>query len=175
MLEQSTVLCAGDAAELAKGALGKLGRTVSSAMGITAPPPQETRYGRSRPAERPASRPPFFGGLGSGGLAPGSGLLGGMLGRIVASTLGGALEQMQAQQQQARLPAGARCTATSTKAAENTAESHAVLALSPASQTKRERALQTTPPCRTHKARGTPTVLAKPSSMYAHLAMNPSV
>jgi predicted lipid-binding transport protein (Tim44 family) len=124
---------------LAKGALSKLGRTVSSVIGITAQPPQETRYGRSRPSERPASRPPFFGGLGGGaGLAPGSGLLGGMLGRIVASTLGGALEQMQAQQQQARMPADARWIATVTRLAAVKFDSYAVLALSAALRTKHD-------------------------------------
>ena len=97
-------LYAGDAAELAKGALSKLGRTVSSVLGSVSPlPPQET-HGRTQPrgtAERPLDVPPLWGGRrGGGGLVPGGGLLGGMLGRILASTLGGAMEQLQAQQQQ---------------------------------------------------------------------------
>ncbi|KAK9828396.1 hypothetical protein WJX81_003744 [Elliptochloris bilobata] len=98
--EKSWVELAGEAAELAKGALAKIGKTVSSALSAITPlPPQERQ-----PPERPKSsfgQPPWGGGRG-GGLASGGGLLGGMLGRIVAATLGGAMEQLQQQQAQAQ-------------------------------------------------------------------------
>lgn len=96
---------AGDAAELAKGALTKLGRGVSSALGALSPlPPQEPPRRSAPPEDPPFGRPPWVGGRGGGGLAPGGGLLGSMLGRIASSVLGGAMEQLAQQQSQVITP-----------------------------------------------------------------------
>lgn len=107
---------AGDAAEVAKGALAKLGHTVSSVFGGLVPQ-QDAERGRARPAERPASWPPPWGGGGGGGggLAPGGGLLGSLLGRIMSTTLRGAVEQMQTQQREVRSWALQRSHASSAK------------------------------------------------------------
>ena len=97
------LLPAGDAAELAKGTLAKLGRGVSSALSAISPLPPQDAPRRSPPPEQPPfGRPPWVGGRGGGGLAPGGGLLGSMLGRIASSVLGGAMEQLA--QQQAQVP-----------------------------------------------------------------------
>ena len=78
---------------------------MSSALGALSPlPPQEPLRRSPLPEDSPSGRPPWVGGRGGGGLAPGGGLLGSMLGRVASSVLGGVMEQLAQQQSQVLIP-----------------------------------------------------------------------
>ncbi|KAK9905622.1 hypothetical protein WJX75_003275 [Coccomyxa subellipsoidea] len=104
--EKSWTDLAKDAAELAASAVSKVGKTVSSAVRSLVPQEQQRKQ---QPSQRQRSYGSADGDYGKlnpwererGSVGMGDSLIGGLLGRAAGAMLGGAMRQLQNQQEQA--------------------------------------------------------------------------
>ncbi|EIE23588.1 hypothetical protein COCSUDRAFT_53399 [Coccomyxa subellipsoidea C-169] len=104
--EKSWSEIAKDAAELAASAVSKVGKSISSAVRSLVPQEQQQKQQPLRPQRSYGRSEGDYGKLNPwererGSLGMGDGLVGGLLGRAAGAMLGGAMRQLQNQQEQA--------------------------------------------------------------------------